>query len=192
MSDATFSIPCLRTPRLFVREYRTSDFAAFAKHMADPDATKYMGGPFDRRTAWRLFLTNGGAWAICGAGWWTVEVIASGEVVGSVGAFFREGDIDAGREANLEFGWMIYRPYENRGYAKEAAAKMAPFMLARTNPKRAIAYIDRANVSSVAVSRSIGMRFVEATHFYGTPSDLYAISRSEFPGAPGNVAKLDD
>jgi RimJ/RimL family protein N-acetyltransferase len=38
------------------------DFEGWAAFMADPEATRYLGGPQPRALAWRSFMTMAGAW----------------------------------------------------------------------------------------------------------------------------------
>jgi RimJ/RimL family protein N-acetyltransferase len=83
------SIPRLRTQRLLLREYRMADFDAFATHLADPVSTEFTG-THDRRNAWRIFGCNIGGWFLLDTGWWAVEPLEGGGMVGYVGAFFRE------------------------------------------------------------------------------------------------------
>ena len=90
MTGAMGPIPRLHTPRLLLREYRTADFDAFAANLSDPEATVFIDSA-DRKSAWRIFASQTGLWLLQGAGWWAVELRETGEHVGNVGAFFREG-----------------------------------------------------------------------------------------------------
>lgn len=78
--------PRLTTPRLLLREFRTADFDEYAENMADPEATKFLSGTTDRRTAWRMFSAAAGYGVLQGAGWWAIESKETGQVVGDVGA----------------------------------------------------------------------------------------------------------
>ena len=178
--DATlgnFTVPRLTTERLLLREPQTRDFTAYAEHMCDDEATQYMGGALDRRGAWRAFLVGAGNWIVTGSGWWTLEERATGTIVGTVGAFFRDTNIDRGRDADLELGWVVFRPFAKRGFAREAARAALAWSLARHDPARVIAHISKENVASIAVSRALGMTHVGEVDFYGEPSQLYAIER---------------
>lgn len=179
MNDAppSTTVPRLHTERLLLRELRTGDFEAFAAHMADPEATRHMGGVLDRRAAWRVFGSNIGTWMLTGAGWWAIEVSDTGDFVGTVGAFFRESSLGLGTEADLELGWSILRPFWRQGYATEAARKALSFAFARHPVRRAIAQIAPENEASIRVSKAIGMTYEGHYDFYGEPSVRYVVPR---------------
>jgi len=171
---ATFAVPRLTTPRLLLRELRTSDFEAYAESAADPVAMKYMTSAIDRRTAWRMFTSLMGGWIVTGAGWWGIELRATGELVGTVGGFYRETNYALGHEADLELGWTVFRAHWRKGIATEAARAALAYGVERHRPRRAIAIIDPANVGSIGVAKAIGMTFDGDMDFYGEPSVRYA------------------
>jgi RimJ/RimL family protein N-acetyltransferase len=109
MSGPSVSIPHLTTDRLLLREFRLSDFDAYAAYFADPVATEHLSGVSDRRNAWRSFAAGQGMWLLQGAGWWAIELRETGAFVGTVGAFFREDLPD------LEIGWTVVRASWRRG-----------------------------------------------------------------------------
>jgi RimJ/RimL family protein N-acetyltransferase len=165
------SVPRIRTKRLLLRELRASDFDAFAANLADPLATQYLSGVVDRRSAWRIFASSTGCWMLHGAGWWGVELEESGELVGSVGAFFRE------RPGDLELGWTMYRRCWGHGYASEAAAAARDFGFEQLEARRVIAHIDAANVASIRVSQHLGMTYEGDVDLYDTVTGRYALER---------------
>jgi RimJ/RimL family protein N-acetyltransferase len=177
MQTMTFTVPRLETERLLLREPTSLDFEAYAQHMSDDDLRKYSGGALNRREAWRIFLVGAGSWVVTRSGWWMLEERASGSVVGTVGAFFREWNLDKGRDADLEIGWSLYRDAWRKGYAREAAAAAMASAVATHDPARVIAHIDKENVASAAVAKAIGITHAGATDFYGAPSELWVIDR---------------
>jgi len=168
-TSPTFSIPRVVTPRLLLREFRAADFDVFAQNLADPEATKFLSGVVDRRTAWRAFASGTGSWVLHGRGWWAVELRETGEVVGGVGAFVRETAPD------LELGWSLYRRFWGQGYATEAARAALEFSFHGHKARRVIAHITAANTASVAVGRRIGLKYVADVDFYGEPIGRYAL-----------------
>ena len=88
MNHATFSVPHLHTERLTLRQYRVEDFDLFADHLQDAESSAHLGSA-DRQTAWRIFSSHAGLWLLNGAGWWSIEERQTGQLVGTVGAFFR-------------------------------------------------------------------------------------------------------
>lgn len=169
----TLSIPRLTTPRLLLREFRTADFDEYAENMADPEATKFLSGTTDRRTAWRMFSAATGYWVLQGAGWWAIESRETGQVVGDVGAFVRETSPD------FELGWTLYRRFWGQGFALEAAKAALAFAFENHHAKRVIAHIAAANAASVSVSRRLGMKYEADVDFFGEPIGRYAIEREK-------------
>src|SRR5260221_14576406 len=51
-------VPRVDTARLRLREFRASNFDAYAENLADPVAMKSLSGVVDRRTAWRGFAAG--------------------------------------------------------------------------------------------------------------------------------------
>jgi RimJ/RimL family protein N-acetyltransferase len=172
MSEGSFTvtIPRLETDRLVLREPRAPDFEPFAVSAADAEARVYIGGPIDRREAWRRFLSLGGGWVVNGVGWWVVEQRERGVVVGSVGIFRREGD------PVLELGCAMHRPYWGFGYATEAAKAALDHAMASLGD-RVIAYVAVENVASHALATKLGMRREAEVVFLETKCIRYALGR---------------
>ena len=170
LADASFVVPRLATTRLLLREPRTSDFERFATNAADAVAREHIGGPLDRREAWRRFTSMTGNWVVQGLGWWVVEEAALG-AIGAVGVFRRE----TGPE--LEIGWSIDRPHWGHGYAPEAAAAALAFASEQSGGERIIAYVGVANAASGAVATKIGMQREREVEFYGQQHWLYGYPR---------------
>jgi RimJ/RimL family protein N-acetyltransferase len=163
------SIPRLGTRRLILREYREDDFDAFAAHCADPKAMAHWG-VIDRRSARRAFAGNMGEWMLRGAGWWAVELRPSGALVGSVGAFFREGWPD------IELGWNTFQAYWDQGIATEAAREVVRYAFEVRGERRVTALIDAPNTRSIRVAARLGMAFESDIDFYGKPCGRYALA----------------
>jgi RimJ/RimL family protein N-acetyltransferase len=164
------SIPHLVTPRLMLREYRRSDFDAFAAHLADPVSTQFVGS-FDRRSAWRIFGCNTGEWILQGTGWWAIEHRETGALVGNVGAFFRE------TWPEIELGWNLFRSYWGQGFATEAAAEVLRYVFESRKEARATALIDPVNAPSVRVAGRLGMTYESDADFYGKLIGRYVKAR---------------
>lgn len=172
MDDASFSvsIPRLTTTRLLLREYRTADFDVFAENMKDPAATEFLTGLPDRRSAWRMFTAGAGQWVVRGAGWWAAELRETSEVVGWVGAFFRE------TSPELEVGWILRPKFWRQGLATEAAKAALDYGVEKYDARRVIAHISNANVASVKVGEKLGMSYeADVLLFDETTVGLYAV-----------------
>lgn len=163
------SVPRLRTQRLRLREYRMADFDAFATHFADPISMEILGVQ-DRRNAWRIFSSNMGGWILQGTGWWAVEPLEGGPVVGYVGAFFRE------TWPEIEIGWGTFRAHWGRGFAGEAVAEVLRWVFEERKERRATALIDAKNARSLRVAEKLGMTYESETELFGEPVGRYVKS----------------
>ena len=169
-NEFTTSVPYLHTERLLLREYRREDFDLFAAHVADPVSAAHLV-PADRPAAWRIFCSQAGLWLIHGAGWWAVEEKQTGQLVGSVGAFFRE------ESKVMELGWNTYRAFWGRGYANEAATAALNHALDIRREPKVRALIASANESSVRVAKRLGMAYESETEIYGKAVGIYTRKR---------------
>jgi RimJ/RimL family protein N-acetyltransferase len=193
MDDATFSvsIPRLTTTRLLLREYRTADFELFAENMTDPVATQFLTSHPDRRSAWRGFTAAAGQWVVQGAGWWAAELRETGEVVGWIGAFFRENS------PHLEVGWTLRPKFWRQGLATEAAKAALDYGVEKYGARKVIAHIANGNTASVRVSEKLGMSYEGDVPFFDDTVGLYAVAvearvqnRAPITNAmPGETAK---
>lgn len=169
-SEFITSVPTLHTERLILREYRREDFAVFAAHLADPVSAAHLV-PADRQAAWRIFCSQAGLWLIHGAGWWAVEDKATGQVVGNVGAFFREAS------NVMELGWNTYRACWGQGFANEAAAAVLKHAFEIRRESKVRALITPANESSLRVARRLGLTYEAETEIYGKAVGIYSRER---------------
>jgi RimJ/RimL family protein N-acetyltransferase len=144
-----------------------TDFDAFAANLADPRATVFIDSA-DRKNAWRIFACQTGLWLLQGAGWWAVELRETGEHVGNVGAFFREG------WPEIEIGWTTYRAHWGRGFASEAAAEVVRHALEVRRERRVTALIESGNAASLRVAARLGMRHEADVELWGKPVGRYA------------------
>ncbi|MDN4039778.1 GNAT family N-acetyltransferase [Massilia sp. YIM B02443] len=170
-SEFITCVPYLHTERLTLREYRRADFDVFAAHLADPVSAAHLVQS-DRQGAWRIFCYQAGLWLIHGAGWWAVEEQATGQLVGCVGAFFRE------EFPVMELGWNTYRPFWGQGFANEAAAAALHHALEIRREPAVRALIAPGNESSLRVAGRLGLTYEADTEVYGKAVGIYQRSRS--------------
>ncbi|TWI70194.1 RimJ/RimL family protein N-acetyltransferase [Pseudoduganella lurida] len=162
----TISVPCLATERLTLREYRAEDFDLFAEHLSNADSAAHLGSA-DRQTAWRIFSSQAGLWLLNGAGWWSIEDRQTGQLVGSVGAFFRH------ESTVMELGWNTYQPFWGRGIANEAAAAVLAYAFEVRREPKVRALIASGNKSSRRVAERLGMTYEMETALNGKTINSY-------------------
>ena len=170
-STFTIAVPYLHTERLLLREYRREDFDVFAAHLADPVSAFHLGA-VDRQTAWRIFCSHAGLWLIQGAGWWAMEDRQTGQVVGTVGAFFRE------QSPVMELGWNTYSEFGGKGYASEAAAAALQHAFETRGEPTVRALIAAGNDASLGVAKRLGLQYEEDTDIVGKVVGSYTRARA--------------
>jgi len=169
-SEFSISVPRLHTERLTLREYRREDFDLFADHLAHPESSAHLGSA-DRQTAWRIFSSHAGLWILQGAGWWALEDRQTGQLVGNVGAFFRE------QSKVMELGWNTYRAFWGKGIANEAAAAVLNYAFEVRREPKVRALVSSGNESSRRVAERIGMTFEMETELHGKVINSYVRER---------------
>ncbi|MEM6637071.1 MAG: GNAT family N-acetyltransferase [Pseudomonadota bacterium] len=142
-------VPRLETERLVLRGHRFSDFEPMAQHWESP-RTRHIGGPLDRREAWRDFSTDCAQWTLRGFGMWILEETSSGETAGWVGFFYPD------HYKEPELGWILFEAFEGRGLAYEAALAAREYGSAQWDIKQPPSFIDIDNHRSVALAKRLG------------------------------------
>lgn len=141
-------IPRIETERLVLRAPRAEDFGAVAAYLASERA-RFIGGPYERRRAWREFAASVGAWILQGIGYWAVEERGGGGLVGAVGL---QRPVEFPED---ELGWDLLEEFEGRGYATEAARAARDWALGPRGLPTLVSYIDHANARSIRVAERL-------------------------------------
>ena len=110
-------IPTLETERLILRAPKFEDLEPMEGFFVDPVRMKFLGGPIKRGDVWRALLRTAGHWQIRGYGFWHIEDRETGIMCGYTG-FLKH--IEHPEE---ELAWGVFKGYEGRGIAYEAAKK---------------------------------------------------------------------
>jgi RimJ/RimL family protein N-acetyltransferase len=137
------------TPRLLLRPLQMQDFDSWAAFMADPEATRFMGGAQPRALAWRSFMTMAGAWHLQGFSMFSVLERSSQRWVGRLGPWMPDG------WPGTEVGWGIIRDCWGRGYAVEGATAAIDWAFDELGWSKVIHAIDPTNGASQAVARKL-------------------------------------
>jgi RimJ/RimL family protein N-acetyltransferase len=152
-------VPRLQTERLLLREWREDDLDAYAAMYADPEVTRFLGGPLTREQAWRQIALHIGHWQLRGYGQWVLERREDGRFIGRAGLWRPEG------WPGLEVGWTLRRDAWGAGYATEAARAAMRWARETLGAGALISLIAPANEASAHVARRLGMT-------PGAPRDL--------------------
>jgi RimJ/RimL family protein N-acetyltransferase len=168
-------IPILETERLRLREPRQSDFDAYAAMYADPEVTRFLGGPWDRGRAWRHLAFLQGHWWMAGVGSWVVEQRGTGAFLGVVGFSEPEG------WPELELAWILGRRWWGRGYAVEAGRAALAHAFGVWRRERVISLISPENEASVRVAERLGERLQGRVEHFGREMLCYGVEPSPPP-----------
>ena len=142
--------PVLTTARLTLRPIASEDFPRWAEMMADPEASRYLGGPQPRAAAWRGMMTMAGAWALTGVSMFSVVETATGRWLGRLGPWTPEG------WPGTEVGWGLHPDAQGRGYAAEGATAAIDYAFDHLGWDEVIHCIDPDNLPSIALAERLG------------------------------------
>ncbi len=146
----------LETERLLLRPITRDDAEAIFNNWAsDPIATRFMlwncHRTIDDTYGWLDALEQRTELVDCYDPWGIV-IRETGELIGSIGAFWHEEDSDT-----MEFGYIISRKYWGNGYATEAARQMIRFLRDEVGIRHFFACRAVDNPASGRVLRKLGM-----------------------------------
>ena len=176
----------IETPRLLLRQPDIGDWEAIAAFLGD-DRARFIGGPLNRRNAWRAFGHMVGHWTLRGYGLFIGVDKSTQKPVCSVGPWFPEG------WPELELSWSIWTPEaEGKGFAYEAALAARDWTYTTLGCNTLVSYIDTANARSAALADRLGCTVdADAPRFAddpGTPADdrPYQVWRHPAADSDGN------
>lgn len=138
----------------------------------DPQVTPWLG-PLDQsemRGRMEGWLEH---WRRHGFGQWTVEVRASGRMIGRVGLVFHDDWNASAHDA--EIGWMLDPAEWRRGYATEAARAVLDWARARGAPRQIVSIARADNLRSRRVMERLGLVLVGQTRWHELDHVWYAL-----------------
>lgn len=167
----SYQAPVLTSDRLRLREPAPADLPAFHALRSDLEMMRWLGGaPDTEEAAWHRLLRYVGHWRCFGYGFFLIEDLASGTVIGELGlAHFRRGfgaDFDAVPEA----GWALGTAAQGRGYGVEALQKVLAWADERF--PHTVCMIDPANTPSLKLAARVGYRPFAERPYHGSPRVL--------------------
>lgn len=121
--------------------------------MADPDNSRFIGGPLGARAAWASLSVMAGAWTLHGFGNFSVFLKTTGEWIGRAGPWMPPG------WPGPEIGWAFLRRHWRQGYAKEAAEATISWSRDNLGWDQVIHIIDPGNDASIALAERLGSTF---------------------------------
>lgn len=173
--------PRLDTTRLVLRRHVEADFDSWAAFDADPEATRFFGGPTSRAASWQMLATAAGMWALRDCGLFSVFKRGSGRWIGRVGPWKPEG-------GTAEIGWAILPSAWRKGYAHESACAAIDWVIDRGGWTQIDHCIDAENVASIRLAEKLGARWLRAeVDAYGKPTQVYGQTSEHWTSRQGYV-----
>jgi RimJ/RimL family protein N-acetyltransferase len=172
MDKSERSTAILETERLILRYQEASDVPFLVDLWADPDVTRYLGGPRDRvwleseleETARDPYSEKYDLWPV-------VEK-ETGQIVGHCGLLEKEVE---GR-TEIELIYIMATSAWGKGYATEIARALKRHAVDNLSIRRLIALIEPENAASERVAEKVGMRLErEIVRPGGALRRLYAV-----------------
>ncbi|WP_343639116.1 GNAT family N-acetyltransferase [Roseateles sp.] len=174
----------LLTPRLRLEPMTDAHLTGLFEMNRDPEVMRYITGKPDTLEDTQAMIDRVKArWAEWGYSWWTFLERDGGQIVGA-GCVQHIG---RDRANPHELGWRLRRDRWDRGYASEAARRMAAFAIDELQAPQLVAFCDQANSGSAHVMQKLGMRFRGIEHWYDFDGALYGMTADEWRAWPASA-----
>jgi RimJ/RimL family protein N-acetyltransferase len=172
----------MQTERLILRPIVMEDFPRWAEMMADPEASRFIGGVQPAATAWRGFMTMAGAWSLTGIAMFSVIERDTGLWLGRIGPWRPEG------WPGNEVGWGLHPDAQGKGYGGEAATATLDYAFDVLGWDDVIHCIDPDNTPSQRLAERLGSRNLGPTQlpppFADVTVDAWGQSRADWKARP--------
>ncbi|WP_352259278.1 GNAT family N-acetyltransferase [Psychrobacter sp. TB55-MNA-CIBAN-0194] len=145
----------IETERLYLRQWRTSDFAIFAEMNADLEVMKYFPKPLSPKLS--DVIANKCSQLIKDKGWgfWVVSLKETDTFIGMVG--LNQAHADMSFAPAVEIAWRLHKDYWGQGYATEAARASLNFAFDTLALDEVVAFTAVINEHSQLIMQRIGM-----------------------------------
>jgi ribosomal-protein-alanine N-acetyltransferase len=155
------------TARLNLRPWRSTDLEPLFEICCDETVMRFVGdgAVWDRQRCQEFIKQNQRSLADVGFCQWAVEIRETSELIGFCG-FVPRGD-------DVEIGWRIGRPFQQRGFGLEVARAVVDSRDAVG--RRIFATIQAENLPSRWLAERLGMRPVEIFLKDGQEMQVYQL-----------------
>lgn len=165
----------LHSERLRFEPMSDAHYAGLRVLNGDPEVMRYISGQPETPEQTRAVIARVQArWTAIGYSWWSLIEEHTDELVGA-GCIQHLGHDPAN---DHEIGWRLRPDRWGRGYALEAAERMARFAFENLEAPLLCAICDPANARSARVMEKLGMRLRGHERWHDVPALAYQIDRA--------------
>ena len=151
------SAPRLETERLILRDFTRDDLDPLAATLSDPEVVRHLTGePISREDSLRRLFMAAGQWPLTGLGMWAVERKSDGRMVGHLGFFDLEREVEPSIKGLPEMGWIFDTSVHGQGIAQEACVAALAWLDLAHGPVEVPALINIENVASLKLAEKLG------------------------------------
>jgi len=170
----------LHTARLRLEPICPAHYDGLRVLNGDPLVQRYIGGqPETPEETTAMIARVEERWRRFGHSWWSFIEPDTGELVGA-GCIQHLGHDPANEH---EIGWRLRPDRWGRGYASEAARRMAAFAFDSLQAPSLAAICHPENTDSRRVMQRLGMRYRGEEQWHGQAVSVYAIDAQDFAAA---------
>ena len=157
-------INTIETERLYLRQWRASDFAPFAEMNANPEVMEYFPKLLTTSMSNTIAkkcqsLINDNGW-----GFWAVSLKETDIFIGMVG--LNNANADMPFSPAVEIAWRLHNDYWGQGYATEAARASLDFAFVELEIEEVVAFTAVINKRSQLVMERLGMTNTQEDFFH--------------------------
>ncbi len=177
----------IRTERLILRRWDTSDFEFMAAINADLDIMKYFPSVQDEEQTRQLIEKIEQHFKKYGFGLYAVEPLNFKQCIGFVGLNYT--DFKAHFTPACEIGWRLSKEHWGKGYATEAGKEVLKKAFLDFNLDNIVSFTSKINMPSIKVMERLGLKRDLKDDFINpklphnhilAPHVLYRLSKAEY------------
>lgn len=154
-NDHMEAVTILITPNFIIRELSVDDIEDLSIIYKDPSIRAFVYDLKDslaiEKEKHRAYIKN--IYHFYGYGLWGVYLKRTNQLVGRCGVEYKFVE----DEANYELGYLLAKPYQGLGYAKEFVTAVINYCFMELKLPFLIAVIDIDNIPSIRLAKQVGM-----------------------------------
>ena len=145
----------LNTPRLLLRQWKKSDYSAFAEMNSNSKVMEYFPNKLTETESNEFAAKISNLISERGWGLWAVEKKDTHEFIGFTG--LHETYSELSFSPAIEIGWRLSDKFWGNGYATEAAKKVLAFAFEHLQLAEIVSFTSLTNIKSQEVMKRINM-----------------------------------